>query len=893
MNSSWTARQYTLQIVAVDPAGNAVATAPQTLTFVDAFENPVAGAFKFFIQTDDGTEDGEAKHKSTVHAGQKFELNITALDTELSTDDEDVRAVTYRGKTRISIVVPEGDEDKLAGIKFSEGVSVLEDDAGKGIGYLDASGWKAGNRDDVYFTSDKAIDDATVMLENVDGDEVKFSAKLEGVKVVAAQFGAFEIVALDPDPTETVSGAFQLKVTATDTFGNESMKKSGAADAKLHESLKVTFSSNSTKVRVPPGTQLIDESGTATVGADAEDVSTTVKIGVSWDDGEATGSLTLTVVGAVVEVPGAPAAPASLIVQDYKGPSGGGDQGGMVMVSFPNSADHATVGKYQIFREMAVTTSLDTAGNLAESEEATMEWVPWAALELEDPNADVQRAVIPALDNVATLWAVAAIGTGGASGETPSADSAPAGKRVFTKESVQQTLELLGMAPEALLTDDELMNQFNAPEDYVKSILGDQKNLVFAPVNPDVSVLMGNGSTPSNIRTSGHPQQASARRATEEPVGATDDIAPAGATDAAGALSSDGGAAQVALSWKVSADEGIVGFIPYRGYSVPIYGVKGYKVLRGTSEDALESIGSVGAGSTEFVDSNLPEDARAIIYRIDAFDDNNDTPSQLVTIQNVEVRAKFADADGPVYIIALDGSTPLTVDFEDFIAFAAAFGSQKGDENYNIQADVNDDGMVNFADFIIASGSFGRTAQAPASKLAVVPQRPGVNADTEMKLELASEKVLVGETISVTVSMANAQALNGYGLELMYDADKFEFVSAVSAENDLLKSEGGETPLFKNWADEGRVSVVNAIIGSGSVGGEGALVTFTFKVLREFEDSARFEIAQGVVFDPERLANPVVMLGAPGRAEHADGVRAASELPEPVQPANQHSVRPG
>ncbi len=137
-----------------------------------------------------------------------------------------------------------------------------------------------------------------------------------------------------------------------------------------------------------------------------------------------------------------------------------------------------------------------------------------------------------------------------------------------------------------------------------------------------------------------------------------------------------------------------------------------------------------------------------------------------------------------------------------------------------------------------------------------------MNADTEMRLELTSEKVLVGETISLTVSMANARALNGYGLELAYDADKFEFVSVAPAENDLLKAEGGETPLFKNWPEEGRISVVNVITESGSVSGEGALVTFTFKVLREFDDNARFEIAQGVVFDADRLQNPVVSLGA-------------------------------
>ena len=384
--------------------------------------------------------------------------------------------------------------------------------------------------------------------------------------------------------------------------------------------------------------------------------------------------------------------------------------------------------------------------------------------------------------------------------------------------------------------------------------------MVFAPVNPDVSALIGSANVPANIRT-GHAGSflSSARTVTEEPVGATDDIAPAAVTDASGT-----GAGGVILTWTASASEGEVGSIPYRGYNIPILGVKGYKMMRGASADALESAGTLAPGSTRFTDDNLPDGVTTLVYRIDAFDDNNVAMSDLITVENISVRMSFVDANGdPVYLMVLPSQGgSLEVDFEDFVAFAAAFNSQKGDANYNPQADVDDDGTVDFSDYVTAAASFGRTAVVPAGKLAVVPQRPGVNADTEMTLELASEKVLVGETISLTVSMANAKALNGFGLELVYDADKFEFVSAVPAENDMLKSEGGETPLFKNWPEEGRVSVVNAIIESGSVSGEGALVTFTFKVLSEFQENARFEIAQGVVFDADQLQNPVVTLGA-------------------------------
>ena len=852
---------YFLQIVAVDFAGNASVTAAQELRFTKDFENPAADSFVVATAVDD---------QEAVVAGAALALNLTALDTQLTrTEGENVKAPTYRGDSRVRVVVSDDQASRLEGVSITgDNVSIAPADTGMGIGTLGSDGWQAGARS-IEISSEMTLSDVMVVVEdrNADGDVV-FSTKLGPFSFDAAEFSAFTVQAMeDGEATDNVIGTFQVSVTATDEFGNPSMKMGNTIDAdtdedNTHQSIAVELSSNNSQVQVPSGRQEIDASGMGTFDATASESSSGTAVITVYTDGAAeTGTDTLSFgPAAPPPAPGAPGAPASLIVQDYKGPSGDGDQGGMVMVSFPNSADHATVDNYQIFREMSVTTGPDSLGNLVELDEAMMAWVPWAKLASEDPNADIQRAVIPALDNEPTNWAVAAIGVGGSSDQTPAT-----GKRVFTKESVQQTLELLGMPEADLLTDDELVNQFNAPEDYVASILGDQKNLVFAPVNPDVSVLLGNGSVPSNIRTSGHPKMASERTATEKPVAAIDDIAPAAATDAGGALGSGADGAQVTLSWTVSADDGrIVDAIPYRGHSVPIYGVKGYKVLRGTlGDEALETIGTVDVGSTEFVDANLPDGAFTLTYRIDAFDDNNDAAGEAITVYNIANRAKFVDAEGEaVYLMVLPPVGDLEVNFEDIIAFAAAFGSQKGDDNYNVQADVNDDGTVDFTDFVQASASFGRTAAAPASKLAVVPQRPGVNADTEMTLELASEKVLVGETISVTVSMANARALNGYGLELMYDADKFEFVSAVAAEKDLLKSEGGETPLFKNWADEGRVTVVNAITGSGSVGGEGALVTFTFKVLREFEDSARFEIAQGVVFDPERLSNPVVTLGA-------------------------------
>ena len=54
-----------------------------------------------------------------------------------------------------------------------------------------------------------------------------------------------------------------------------------------------------------------------------------------------------------------PAAPASVVVQDQAG-----DNGYYVMVSFANSANHADVSQYRVYREMMVNTTLDADGNV-------------------------------------------------------------------------------------------------------------------------------------------------------------------------------------------------------------------------------------------------------------------------------------------------------------------------------------------------------------------------------------------------------------------------------------------------------------------------------------------------------------------------------------------------
>ena len=891
--------RYDLQILAIDLAGNASVTNGGTLTFTRGFLNPNADVFKVAAAPDQA---------DSVVAGQEFSMRITALDTSLTRiEGTDVPAVTYHRVAALAVIVSGDQARALAGVSFSgAGVSDAPDYSlpadltGAGMvakaAVLDGDGWNAGRRD-VSFKSTEPLSNVTVMAaarfsDPVTGnDSLATAGWLEGVvHVSVSEMSRFVVTAVEGrDATGAVSGAFTIRVVPTDEFGSPSMKIDPTPDSATYESVAVAFASSNAAVTVPFGRQEVTAGG-ADFGAVAAALEGSATIAVRTVDrdlvtgtggnavtGSLTGSVTVSFApdGGPGSAPGAPAAPSNIVVADYLGADGQGDQGGMVLIGFPKPARHGAVIRYLIEREVETTLKgYDEEGNEVHGEDPGKVWMHWssivpaadsglpaepgseqAGVETGDPGGALLRAVIPALDNAATRWGVRSVGSGG------STEAVAPGKRIFTRESVQRTLRLLGIPRERVRSVEEPMDGLIAPEDVAGSVVGDRRDLVFVPARPTVSALAGSATVPKHLRTStGRGLLVSARTVTEAPAGAVDNIPPAPVTGARGE-----GAGGVVLRWTASADDRTVGFWPFRGYSIPVPGVKGYRVMRGATADDLEEIAALPPGSTGFADERLPDGVASLAYRIDAYDDDNVTPGQLVTVDNVSVRAKFVDAAGdPVYLVVLPSrGGSLEVDFEDFVAFASAFGARRGDAAYNPQADVNDDGTVDFSDYATVAASFGRTAVPPAGgKLAVAARRPGVNANVEMTLELAGEIAPPGETISVTVSMANARALNGYGLELAYDSDKFEFVGAVPAEDDLLKSEGGETPLFGNWPDEGRVTVVSAIVGSGSVSGGGPLATFTFRVLAGFEEFARFEIARGVVFDADLLRIPVAPPGA-------------------------------
>ena len=292
--------------------------------------------------------------------------------------------------------------------------------------------------------------------------------------------------------------------------------------------------------------------------------------------------------------------------------------------------------------------------------------------------------------------------------------------------------------------------------------------------------------------------------------------------------------------------------------------------------------GTAGEGEADG-DGNAPlmvtvtEEGDLTVSATDGRFDTGESTWTFVAEPYEPVRQEFVDANGdPVYLVNLADNT---VGLDDYTLFRSVWDKgEGGDYNNDDAVDATDvqiflqcdlypteepDGTVEFADYTVFITSWDKTADVgsmAASKPIVL--LPGINENAEFSLSLGSERVVAGELVAVDVSLANVEALVSYGFMLNYDTDKFEFVSVAPADEDLLKSTGGETPMFfHHMVADGQVEVVNGLVNGTAVSGGGDIVRFVFRVLREFEDNARFEIADGLVFDPTNLSNPAVVAG--------------------------------
>jgi hypothetical protein len=858
---------YALQLFGRDRAYNwTVTEPPDTLFYNVGFLAAQPDSIRVEVTTNDTVVVGD---------GSGVTLQVTGWDTVLKANSPD-----YNPDGVLVTVWSSDETADLSGVHIS-GMGVTEQPAliegGRRRATLGPQ-WILGSRS--ITVSNMVVQDRIFVNVMDTVSAVHSSGKSAGLVYEAGQMAKYRLMASSLDTTDEQAGrAFLVQVQPQDKFGNPSLKQADliytdSSGGNALEVIYLEFSSNYEGLGVPQGPQTIGSTGWTEFSFQAPNVNDEVLITAvttnldQFMDGtsaqaQAIGTLYVRITGGPVgpQPPVDPNVlkPDTLVVENYMGADGTGDQGGFVLATWPNTTQHGQLSAYRIWRFIQVNHGLDDSGALTELTASAGEWVPWAKVDAVPPIAGAQavsRAVIPTLDNQQTRWAITA-----EMGGKPSDATLSLAKVVYSAESVKQTLALLGIR--SVMPAEEVLNIFGPSYEYRTSILGDRKDLLLGVLDLD-GLRKTAMRLPEGIRAQVAQVRASAATVAAGLAAGTDDLPPA-AVSGEEATTDD---REVTLTWEVSVDDRIVGLIPYRGYITPILGVRTYEILRGPDDENLEVVASLPAGSGSFSEVVPEEFGDEFVYRIDATDLDNTTLGQPVLVSFERRRIQYFTATStPVFLMLAEGDPHfnLVADLDDFFEFSDNFGQDDaaGNPVLNPQADTNDDGKVNLDDFFAFSESFGLEAEASstesAGKIAVQMPAFGANRETGLELKLASARVLPGQPVQVDVTVSDAVDLKGYGFTLTYDAQKFELVEVTPGDDNLL-TQGGVTPVFLEVTGPGKVQVANAISGEGSVAGSGTVAQFVFNVKGEFDDAVRFEIDNGILIDGDRLLNPVLTL---------------------------------
>ena len=525
-------------------------------------------------------------------------------------------------------------------------------------------------------------------------------------------------------------------------------------------------------------------------------------------------------------------APPVVMAQDYPN-----DNSGFVLLSWDLSEDHGLIDGYRIFREM------DLDGGLVS--------IPWAMVDAV-PGVDRGYAIVATIDLMATKWGVAAqLGR-----ELTEITST---KAVFADaESVNQPYELMA---ETLQASKEAARVGDGP--------------VFATLLPE-ALAFAQGVVP-NLKDVGG-LQLSTITLTEEAVGPIDNIAPLSvpAVRAVDVLNDEGG--RIEVTWTLSPSDRILQDVIAEATGPaavqPVSGVHGYSIhRRAVGDEDFVMVGQVEAGVTSFVDETAAHGTR-YIYEVRPFDSDNELSSD-VEEAAIAVRNNVLDSEETPILGLFGGDS--SVGLDDFFLFADHFLLTAEDVAFDAAFDLDGNGEIGFDDFFIFAdpANFGSSTPAAGKR---VPMFAGLNADARMYLDARTAMPSVGEDFVLDVSLADFAAVKGYGLQVRYDANRLDFVQALTEQ----PLGGSELAAPQVLADEAGVLTVAA---HGDVVSEGEVaLSLVFRPTTEIEETA-IEITNSQTYDDEFGFNSLA-LPAPVQVQTRPEVFAlANNYPNPFNPA--------
>ena len=569
------------------------------------------------------------------------------------------------------------------------------------------------------------------------------------------------------------------------------------------------------------------DSDTRTVSGTPTTLSETVAVTYMVTDGSGA-SRSLPILVAVVEPP--LDAPDALVALDYKGADGAGDQGGFVLLTWDLSEHHDGIDGYRIFRELPVL------GN---------EMVPWAMVDAV-PGVSIGRAIVATLDNVATNWGIAA--------ERGGQTTHGAAKAVFV--SGNQAYELMA---ETMMASRDAAQAGDAP--------------VFASLLPE-ALAYAQGVAPKLNLVAG--VLSSAITLTEEPVRATDDIAPLAVPSLSVLDAPNDAGSRILLTWTLSPSDQLLQGVIAEAFGPTaleqVVGVHGYGIYRrAAGEDEFVLVAQVDAGITSFVDETALNGVR-YTYQVRPYDLDNETGSDLEQTA-MAVRNSVLDSEGRA-LFGLFG-VDNRIGFDDFFIFADSFGLTAEDAGFDPAFDLAPNATIDFDDFFVFADNFGRSTAAAGKR---VPMLAGLNADARMYLDARTVMPIVGEDFVLDVRVADFAAIKGYGLQVQYEADKLEFVEVLTDQ----PLSGSELATPQVLADQAGVLTVAAY---GDVVSEGEMpLSLVFRAITEIENTV-VEIIDNQTYDSEFGFNRLALPAPVQLQTRPEAFALANNYPNPFNPA--------
>ena len=535
-------------------------------------------------------------------------------------------------------------------------------------------------------------------------------------------------------------------------------------------------------------------------------------------------------------------APDALVAEDYKGADGAGDQGGFVLLTWYLSDDHDTLDGYRIFREMPV---LEGA------------YMPWAFVDAV-PGVTKGYAIVATIDQDSTQWGIAAQ-RGHQITEivkTESTEEVDAKAAFVRADDMNQPYELMA---ETLMASREAAHAGDAP--------------VFASLLPE-ALAFAQGVAPKLNSVEGV-LEISAITITEERVRAIDDIAPEAVPSLRVLDAPNDEGSRIALTWTRSPSDqllqGVVAGAIGAGAVEPVVGVHGYGIYRrAAGEDEFVLVAQVEAGVTSFVDETALNGVR-YTYQVRPYDLDNETGSELEPTA-LAVRNRVVDSEGRA-LVGLFGADN-RVGFDDFFILADFFGLTAEDVGFDPAFDLAPSAAIDFDDFFVFADHFGRSTAAAGKR---VPLLAGLNAEARLYLDAPTALPSVGEDFVLDVRMADFVAVKGYGLQVEYDADKLEFVEALT-DQPLGGSALAAPQVLSDEAGVLALAAHGAVVADGEVG-----LRLVFRPTTAIESTV-IELTDGQTYDSvgfNRLALP-----APVALQTRPSVFAlAANYPNPFNPA--------